>query len=58
MDLDIQEKIKKMKIIIPMAGVGKRLRPQTLTTPKPLLPIAGKTIVQRLIEELVNKNRY
>jgi glucose-1-phosphate thymidylyltransferase len=42
-----------MKIIIPMAGMGKRLRPQTLTTPKPLLPISGKSIVQRLIEELV-----
>jgi len=42
-----------MKIIIPMAGIGKRMRPHTLTTPKPLLPISGKTIVQRLIEELV-----
>ena len=41
-----------MKIIVPMAGMGKRMRPQTLTTPKPLLPIAGKSIVQRLIEEL------
>ena len=42
-----------MKIIIPMAGMGKRMRPQTLTTPKPLIPISGKSIVQRLIEELV-----
>jgi len=39
-----------MKIIVPMAGMGKRMRPHTLTTPKPLIPIAGKPIVQRLIE--------
>ena len=42
-----------MKLIIPMAGMGKRMRPHTLTTPKPLIPIAGKTIVQRLVEEIV-----
>ncbi len=41
-----------MKIIIPMAGMGKRMRPHTLTTPKPLLPIAGKSIVQRLAEDI------
>ena len=35
-----------------MAGMGKRMRPHTLTTPKPLLPIAGKPIVQRLIEDI------
>ena len=29
-----------MKIIIPMAGRGSRLRPHTLTVPKPLIPIA------------------
>lgn len=42
-----------MKIIVPMAGMGKRLRPHTLTTAKPLLPIAGKPIVQRLVEDIV-----
>jgi glucose-1-phosphate thymidylyltransferase len=42
-----------MKIIIPMAGRGTRLRPHTLTIPKPLLPIAGKAIVQRLVEDIV-----
>jgi glucose-1-phosphate thymidylyltransferase len=42
-----------MKIIIPMAGRGTRLRPHTLTVPKPLLPIAGKPIVQRLVEDIV-----
>src|ERR1700733_12302006 len=43
-----------MNIIIPMAGMGKRMRPHTLTTPKPLLPIAGKPIVQRLVEGLAS----
>lgn len=43
-----------MKIIVPMAGMGKRLRPHTLTTPKPLVPIAGKPIVQRLVEDIVS----
>jgi len=41
-----------MKIIIPMAGRGSRLRPHTLTVPKPLIPIAGKAIVRRLVEDL------
>lgn len=41
-----------MKIIIPMAGMGKRMRPHTLTVPKPLIPIAGKPIVQRLVEDI------
>jgi glucose-1-phosphate thymidylyltransferase len=41
-----------MKIIVPMAGMGKRMRPHTLTTPKPLIPIAGKSIVQRLVEDI------
>jgi glucose-1-phosphate thymidylyltransferase len=39
-----------MKIIIPMAGLGTRMRPHTLVTPKPLLFIAGKTIIERIIE--------
>lgn len=42
-----------MKIIVPMAGMGKRMRPHTLTTPKPLLPVAGKPIVQRLVEDII-----
>ncbi len=41
-----------MKIIIPMAGKGKRMRPHTLTVPKPLINIAGKPIVQRLVEDI------
>jgi len=42
-----------MNIIIPMAGWGTRLRPHTLTVPKPLLKVAGKTVTQRLIDELI-----
>lgn len=41
-----------MKLIIPMAGMGKRMRPHTLTIPKPLLPVAGKPIVHWLIEDI------
>jgi glucose-1-phosphate thymidylyltransferase len=41
-----------MRIIIPMAGRGTRLRPHTLTVPKPLIPVAGKPIIQRLVEDL------
>lgn len=33
--------------------MGKRMRPHTLTIPKPLLPIAGKPIVKRLVEDIV-----
>jgi glucose-1-phosphate thymidylyltransferase len=41
-----------MKIIVPMAGMGKRMRPHTLTVPKPLIPVAGKPIVQWLVEDI------
>ncbi len=41
-----------MKIVIPMAGMGKRLRPHTLVTPKPLIELAGKPIVQHLCEDI------
>lgn len=41
-----------MNIIIPMAGRGSRLRPHTLTIPKPLVPVGGKPIVHRLVESI------
>ncbi|WCL81189.1 sugar phosphate nucleotidyltransferase [Saprospira sp. CCB-QB6] len=41
-----------MKLIIPMAGRGTRLRPHSITVPKPLVSVAGKPIVARLVEDL------
>jgi glucose-1-phosphate thymidylyltransferase len=41
-----------MNIIVPMAGRGSRLRPHTLTLPKPLIPVGGKPIVHRLVEDI------
>lgn len=41
-----------MRIIIPMAGMGKRMRPHTLVTPKPLIEFAGKPMVHHIVEEL------
>lgn len=35
-----------------MAGMGKRMRPHTLSVPKPLIPVGGKPIVQRLVEDI------
>ncbi|MGC9331831.1 MAG: sugar phosphate nucleotidyltransferase [Bacteroidales bacterium] len=43
-----------MKLIIPMAGIGKRMRPHTLNEPKPLIPVAGKPIVQHLVENIAD----
>ena len=53
-DLAVQEKNKKdqMKIIVPMAGRGSRLRPHTLTVPKPLVPVAGTPIVEQLVNDI------
>jgi glucose-1-phosphate thymidylyltransferase len=42
-----------MKIIVPMAGRGSRLRPHSLTVPKPLIPVAGQPIVHRLVKDIV-----
>ena len=41
-----------MNVIIPMAGIGSRLRPITPITPKPLISLVGKTIIYRIIAEL------
>lgn len=41
-----------MKIVVPMAGRGSRLRPHTLTVPKPLVPVGGKPIVHRLVQDI------
>ncbi|MCH2229781.1 MAG: nucleotidyltransferase [Crocinitomicaceae bacterium] len=41
-----------MKIIVPMAGRGSRLRPHTLMVPKPLVSVAGQPIVNRLVKDI------
>lgn len=41
-----------MKAVIPVAGVGTKLRPLTYTQPKPLIPIAGKPILGHIVERL------
>ena len=51
-DLEAPVINKNMNIIIPMAGRGSRLRPHTLTIPKPLIPVGGKPIVHRLVEDI------
>lgn len=43
-----------MKAIIPVAGIGTRLRPHTHTQPKVLLPVAGKPMLAHILDELVN----
>ncbi len=42
-----------MKAIIPVAGAGTRLRPLTYTHPKALIPIAGKTLLSRIVDCLL-----
>lgn len=42
-----------MKAIIPVAGIGTRLRPHTHTQPKVLLPVAGKPMLAHILDELV-----
>ncbi|MHB1921565.1 MAG: sugar phosphate nucleotidyltransferase [Chitinophagaceae bacterium] len=42
-----------MKAIIPVAGAGTKLRPHTYTQPKALIPIAGKTILGFIVDQLV-----
>ena len=39
-----------MKLILPVAGKGERLKPYTLILPKCLLPVAGKPILNWIIE--------
>ena len=41
-----------MKAIIPVAGAGTKLRPHTYTQPKALIPLAGKTVLSIIIEQI------
>jgi len=46
-------KQKKIKAVIPVAGVGTKLRPHTFTQPKPLIPVAGKPIISHIIDQFL-----
>src|SRR4051794_37201006 len=41
-----------MKVIIPLAGKGTRLRPHTHVTPKPMLKVAGKPVMQYVLDDV------
>lgn len=43
-----------MKAIIPVAGAGTKLRPHTYTQPKALIPLAGKTVLSIILDQLKN----
>lgn len=43
-----------MKVIIPVAGFGTRLRPHTYTKPKPLVNVAGKPVLGHILDKLVD----
>ncbi len=45
-------RIRYMKAIIPVAGAGTKLRPHTYTQPKALIPLAGKTILSIIVDQL------
>ena len=48
----LKEKI--IKAVIPVAGVGTKLRPHTFTQPKPLIPVAGKPIISHIIDQFLH----
>lgn len=43
-----------MKVIIPVAGIGSKLRPHTHTQPKALVPVAGKPILSHIVDNLLD----
>src|SRR5689334_2444088 len=45
-----------MKVVIPLAGFGTRLRPHTYTKPKPLIKVAGKPVLGHLLDKLADLN--
>lgn len=46
-----------MNVIIPLAGFGTRLRPQTYSKPKPLVSVAGKPVLGHILDKVVNESR-
>ncbi len=49
----VQERGARVDVILPVAGLGSRLRPQTWSRPKPLLGLAGKPILAHVIDEVM-----
>lgn len=45
-----------MKVVIPVAGLGSRLKPHTFTVPKPLMNVAGKPIIDYIVEDVKKLN--
>lgn len=54
LDLDTLQALLPLDVVLMAGGKGERLRPLTLETPKPLLEVAGKPIIDRNIELLEN----
>jgi hypothetical protein len=48
-----RRQLLNMKAIIPVAGAGTKLRPHTYTQPKALIPLAGKTILSIIVDQLL-----
>ncbi|MHB1498748.1 MAG: nucleotidyltransferase family protein, partial [Acidimicrobiales bacterium] len=43
-----------MKAVVLVGGEGTRLRPLTFSTPKQMLPVAGRTVIERVVEHLAH----
>jgi len=50
----LKPKEYKNRVVLMVGGLGTRLRPLTDTTPKPMLPVGGKPILQTIVEKFVN----
>lgn len=48
----LPDRITRLQAVIMAGGLGKRMRPLTEDTPKPMLPVAGRPIMERMIERL------